>query len=136
MILKVKILKANYYFQKKPASKPGGTKPKGPSKFAAFRAQMKQQKQQQQEKEEAMEETPAQENLLQVPEQETKTFEAGFFKVKSPVKSLENRCEGKAHTSKVHTIMLGMYMRISSLKYSITISHSLNFCKLLYSVIF
>ena len=59
---------------KKP--KPAASKVK--SKFASFRANLKKQKQE-----------------SETGSEDTKTFEAGFFKVSSPVKSpaLRNKCE-------------------------------------------
>ena len=75
--------------------KPAVNKPKGPSKFAAFRAQMKQQQQQQQNQEESA--AVINTNLLAPPmQEEAKTFDAGFFKVKSPLKNPAYHCEGKS----------------------------------------
>ncbi|XP_013404677.1 uncharacterized protein LOC106169658 isoform X2 [Lingula anatina] len=62
------------------------TKPVVKSKFAEFRAQMKAQQKQQQE----------QQVPVVVEPQEMKTFDAGFFKVNSPVKSPMQQGEGKS----------------------------------------
>ena len=72
--------------QKKPVgSKAKSSKPVGRSKFAEFRARLAAQKA-------AEAAVPI---IVMEGEEETKTFDAGFFAVSSPVRSPKTHCEGE-----------------------------------------